>query len=145
MLSHFSCVQLFGTPWALTRQAPLSMGISEQEYWRGLPFFSLGDLPNPGIEPTSLMSHAPQAGSLPLSYLESPHTLLTTQEFQDRRQSRSVRPPGLQHVEGGAGGWGAIPETSLEQIPKAGPTPGTTLTAVGKLSVTFSCERPKHA
>ena len=70
-----------------------------------------------------------QAGPLPLSHLESPHILLTTQEFQDRRQSCSVRPPGCQHVEGGAGVRGVIPETSLKQIPKAGPTPGTTLSS----------------
>ena len=29
-------------------------GISQQEYWNGLPFPSPGDLPDPGIEPTSL-------------------------------------------------------------------------------------------
>ena len=29
------------------------MGFSRQEYWRGLPFPSPGDLPNPGIEPGS--------------------------------------------------------------------------------------------
>ena len=29
------------------------MGFSRQEYWSGLPFPSLGDLPNPGIEPRS--------------------------------------------------------------------------------------------
>ena len=34
-------------------QAPLFMGFSRQEYWSGLPFPSLGDLPNPGIEPRS--------------------------------------------------------------------------------------------
>ena len=28
-------------------------GISRPEYWSGLPFPSPGDLPNPGIEPTS--------------------------------------------------------------------------------------------
>ena len=61
------------------------------------------------------------------------------QELQDRRQSRSVSPPGRQHVEGGARGWGAIPETSPEPIPKAWPTPRATLTAVGTFSVTFSC------
>ena len=33
------------------------MGFSRQEYWSGLPFPSLGDLPDPGIEP-SLMSPA---------------------------------------------------------------------------------------
>ena len=35
----------------VARQAPLSMEISRQEYWSGLPFPSPGDLPNPGIEP----------------------------------------------------------------------------------------------
>ena len=29
------------------------MGFSRQEYWRGLPFPSSGDFPDPGIEPTS--------------------------------------------------------------------------------------------
>ena len=47
MLSHFSHVQLFATLWNVAYQAPLSMGFSRHEYWSGLPFFSLGDLPNP--------------------------------------------------------------------------------------------------
>ena len=34
-----------------SRQAPLSLGFSRQEYWRGLPSCPPGDLPNPGIEP----------------------------------------------------------------------------------------------
>ena len=34
-------------------QAPLSMEISRQGYWSGVPFPSPGDLPKPGIEPTS--------------------------------------------------------------------------------------------
>ena len=55
-------VQLFATPWTVTRQAPLSMGLSRQEYWSGLPCPSPGDLPNPGIE---LRSPALQADSLP--------------------------------------------------------------------------------
>ena len=37
MLSHFSHVQLFVTPWTVAYQAPLSMGFSKQEYWSGLP------------------------------------------------------------------------------------------------------------
>ena len=45
-----SCVGLCSTQWALTRQAPLSMGFSRQEYWSGLPFPSPGELPDPGIE-----------------------------------------------------------------------------------------------
>ena len=40
-------------PMDWSRQAPLSMGFSRQEYWSGLPFPSPGDLPNPGIEPRS--------------------------------------------------------------------------------------------
>ena len=53
MLSRFSHVQLFVTLWTVAHQAPLSMGFSRQEYWSELPFPSLGDLPNPGIEPRS--------------------------------------------------------------------------------------------
>ena len=41
------------TPWNVALQAPLSMGFPRQEYWSGLPFPSLGDLPDPGIEPVS--------------------------------------------------------------------------------------------
>ena len=54
MLSHFSYVQLFLTLWTVVLQAPLSMGISRQEYWSGLPCTPPGDLANPGIEPSSL-------------------------------------------------------------------------------------------
>ena len=43
----------FETLWTVAHQAPLSMGFSRQEYWNGLPFPSPGDLPDPGIEPTS--------------------------------------------------------------------------------------------
>ena len=42
--------------------APLSMEFSRQEYWSGLPFSSPGDLSDPGIEPTSLMSPALAGG-----------------------------------------------------------------------------------
>ena len=41
------------TPWNAALQAPLSMGFSRQEYWRGLPFPPPGNLPNPGIKPKS--------------------------------------------------------------------------------------------
>ena len=64
-----SRVWLFATPWTVARQAPLSLGFPRQEYWSGLPFPSPGDLPDPGIEPTS---PALQTGSLPLSHQESP-------------------------------------------------------------------------
>ena len=71
MLSCFSCVQLLATLWTVAHQAPLSMGFSRQEYWSGLPCPPPGDLPDPGIEYTSLMSPALAggllAGSLPLA------------------------------------------------------------------------------
>ena len=58
LLSYFSYVWLFETLWTVAHQNPLSMGFSRQEYWSGLPCPPPGDLPRPGIEPTSLMSPA---------------------------------------------------------------------------------------
>ena len=49
-LSH---VRLFVTPWTVAHQAPLSMGLSRQDNWNGLPFLPPGDLPDPGIKPGS--------------------------------------------------------------------------------------------
>ena len=57
----------FGDPWpscllpshrTVARQAPLSMGFSRQEHWSGLPCPPPGGLPDPGMEPTSLVSPA---------------------------------------------------------------------------------------
>ena len=58
ILSHFSHVWLSATPWTVARQAPLFMGFPRQEYWSWLPCPPLGDLPNWGIKPKSLMSPA---------------------------------------------------------------------------------------
>ena len=49
-----SAVQFFVTPWTITHQPPLFLGLPRQEYWNGLPFPFLAALPDPGIEPTSL-------------------------------------------------------------------------------------------
>ena len=54
VLSRFSCVWLFVTPWTAARQVCLSVGFSRQESWSGLPCPLPEDLPNPGIEPISL-------------------------------------------------------------------------------------------
>ena len=62
MLIHFSCVWLFVTLWTVACQAPLSIGFSRQEYWSGLPCPPPEDLPNPGIEPASLMFPALAGG-----------------------------------------------------------------------------------
>ena len=48
-----SPVGFFVTLWTIVCLAPPSMGFPRQEYWRGLPFPSPGDLTEPGIEPRS--------------------------------------------------------------------------------------------
>ena len=53
MLSCFSCVWLFATPWTVACQTPPSREFFRQEYWSGLPFPPPEDLPNPGIKPQS--------------------------------------------------------------------------------------------
>ena len=46
------------TPWTVAHQAPLSMELSRQEHWSGLPFLTPGDLLDPGIKPMTLTSPA---------------------------------------------------------------------------------------
>ena len=58
MHTKSSHVLLFATSWTVACQAPLSMGFSRQEYSSGLPFPPPGDLPDPGIKPTSLAPSA---------------------------------------------------------------------------------------
>ena len=62
-----SRVWLCATPWTVAHQAPLSMGFSRQECKSGLPFPSLGDLPNSGIKPSSPALQADSSPSEPLS------------------------------------------------------------------------------
>ena len=62
MPSHVSRVHLFATPWTVAQQASLSMGFSRQQYWSGLPCPLPGDLPDPGIKPTTLTSPALAGG-----------------------------------------------------------------------------------
>ena len=60
-------VQLCATSQIVAHQFHLSMGFSRQEYWNGLLCPPSGDIPDPGIEPMSLMSPHWQADSLPLA------------------------------------------------------------------------------
>ena len=80
-MKSLSRVQLFVTPWTVSHPAPLSMGFSRQEYWSGLPFPSLGDLPNPGIEPRSPTL---QADALSSDHQGSPYMQSTSREMQGR-------------------------------------------------------------
>ena len=65
VLSHFSRVQLFATPWTVAHQAPLSMGFSRQEYCSGLPLPSPGNFLTQGLNLLLLRLLHWQAGSLP--------------------------------------------------------------------------------
>ena len=58
LLSYFSHVWLFAMLWTVAHWAPLSMGLSKQDYRSGLPCHPPGDLPNSGTEPVFLMSLA---------------------------------------------------------------------------------------
>ena len=64
------------------------MGFPRQEYWRGLPFPSPEDVPNPGIKPESPVL---QMGSLPLSHQGSPRSYLLHKVTQ-RGQSKHSTP-----------------------------------------------------
>ena len=56
------------TPRTVACQAPLSMGLSRQEYWSGWPFPLPGDRPSQGL---NLHLLGLQVNSLPLSHLGS--------------------------------------------------------------------------
>ena len=58
ILGCFRHVRVSVTLSTVTRQAPLSVGFSRQEYWSGLPCPPPGNLPNPGIELASRISPA---------------------------------------------------------------------------------------
>ena len=71
------CVYVKVTESCLTLSNPRqSMEFSRPEYWRGLPFPSLGDLPDPGIEPglphcsqiRYHLSHQGEGNGSPLQY-----------------------------------------------------------------------------
>ena len=62
VLSRFNVSDSFVSPWTVTSQTPVSVGVSRQECWSGLPFPPPGDLPDSGTEPVSLLSSALAAG-----------------------------------------------------------------------------------
>ena len=57
MATH-SSILTWRTSWTVAHQAPLSMEFSKKEYWSGFPFSPPRDLPNPGMEPPTLVSPA---------------------------------------------------------------------------------------
>ena len=97
VLSCFSHIQLFKILWSVARQAPLSMGFSRQEYWSGLPCPPPGDLPDPGMEPTSPAAPALAGGFFTTSATWKAHiyTLLCIKQITNKE-------PTVQHRELGS-------------------------------------------
>ena len=62
------------TLWTVAHQPPLSMGLSRQECWSGLPCPPSEDLPDPGIKPVFPVTPALQVDSSLLSHQGSPHS-----------------------------------------------------------------------
>ena len=83
-----SFVQLFATLWNIACQSPPSLEFFRKEYWSGLPCPSSGDLPNPGIKPTSLCLLHWQAGSLPRVPPAKPYTHLVGYILRTKRTAR---------------------------------------------------------
>ena len=83
-----SRVQLFAILWTTARQAPLSVEFSRQEYWSGLPFSILGDLPDPQTELTSLVSPALASRSFTTVTPEKPQ-LMVYRSIKRSRKDRS--------------------------------------------------------
>ena len=81
MLSHFSRVRLFETPWTIACQAPLSMDFSRQEYWSGFPCPPSGDLPNPGVKHRSPILQADSLPSKPKFWMLG-FCIMQTEKFQ---------------------------------------------------------------
>ena len=100
MLSWF---WLSATPWIIIHQASLSMGLSRQEYWNGLPFPSPRDLPDPGIKPMFPVAPVLQADSLPMNYWGSPHIDGIVWLFCDWLISHNIMSSRSTHVI--ASGW----------------------------------------
>ena len=69
LLSHLSRARLFETPWSVACQAPLSMGLSRQEYWSGVALLQ-GIFPTQGSNGLLCLLHW-QADSLSPGHMES--------------------------------------------------------------------------
>ena len=106
------CVQPIVILQTVARQASQTMWFSRQESWSGLPCPPLGDLPNPGMEPTSL---ALQADSSPLCHLGSP---IFSGPSGPPDRTREVGYESFHKGPGAPEGWCENPETTLRPTGK---------------------------
>ena len=110
MLSRFIHVRFFAILCMIALQDPLSMEFSRQGYWSGLPCPPPGDLPDPGILPTSLCLLHWQVGSFPLPPLRKSILMGAYDQTQINVKSGGVeccRESGLGRGLRSAGGSGS--------------------------------------
>ena len=113
--------------WTVTRQAPLSMEFSRQEYWSGLLLPTPQNLPDPGIKPMS-------PASPPLRHLESPSV-----QFSGSIVSNSLRPHESQHARP------PCPSPTPGVYPNSCPSSRWCLPAISSSIVPFSsCPNPSQ-
>ena len=109
LLSRFSHVWLCETLWTVACQARLCIGFSRQEYCNELPCPPPGDLPYPGIKPTS---PALQADSLPLA----PHGKPKVQTAKKMIRGQVMLPHSM---DAGAGSTGRERTGCTDVFPKS--------------------------
>ena len=85
VLGHFSCVLLFAALWTVACQAPLSMGLSRQEYWSGLPCPPAGDLADSGLK---FHLSCTEGGFFTGMSPEKPSSVHITKKFESRYSNR---------------------------------------------------------
>ena len=93
VLSRFSCVWLFVTPWTVARQAPLSMGFSRQEYGSGVAMPSSRGSSQPRIKARAPISPPLAGGSFATSATW-------------RRHRAAIKQPGSGILSPGPRVWG---------------------------------------
>ena len=89
---------LFVTLWTVTRQAPLAVGLSRQEYWSGLLFPSPRNLPNLGFKAWSLALQVDSSLSEPPGKPQWHAERHSSVQFNHSVVSDSLQPRGLQHA-----------------------------------------------
>ena len=126
VLSCFSRVRLCMTLWSVACQVPLSMGFSRREHCHGLPCPPPGDHPDPGMEPTSLITPAWAGGFFTPAPPGKPSDFCT-----DAQRGGDSHPEQSLDSSPGPPGMGA--PTHREPSPQATTPPG------GRFSASLFC------
>ena len=92
LLSCFSCVQIFVTPWTVGHQAPCPRDSLGKNTTMGCYALLQGIFPIQGLKPSLLILLHWQAGSYHYLHLGSPHLPISSVQFSHSVMSNSLRP-----------------------------------------------------